>query len=842
MTNHRLTITAAIAVIAAALSLYSVLQGDGWMAASIGAVIVVATAGTLTRLATIPAAIAATAAVLLAFAVPLGSKGWLGLAGALVVVGLAALSATGSRLPRAFAALATYAGLLVLYLDVVFAHSKALGGIIPTRTSLAALSHMPAQASTLFAYSPPVQPNRAVEFVAAAGIGAVAILVDLVAVRLRRPAIAGLPLLLLFSVPVASSLKGFGLYQTLTFGVGISAYLALLSTDGRQRLRMWGRLVTIRHVSPVDENNTAPDTREMAASGRRVGLAAVAVAMAVPVVLVGSSPRDIFKHSVGDGGLTGIGIASGTESPLLTISGELSESHPKQVLTYTTTAQDPTQQYFQEYVLTYYAHSNQWLQVRGSYTPVSSPALKDPAPGLDAATPAAKVTTHIDVSGLIDGSPLPLPYAPTKISDDEHLALAEEPGTLMVVTDQALGNLSYTVDSTEPDESTTAMSNDVAPPNAITRAYGAYNGPDEAKLTSIAYAHIGTGSTPLQQADELQAWFQSGAFAYTTKPNLPDTSHWLLDFLTKDKRGDCEQFAPAFAVLARLIGIPSRVVVGYTAGSVTGDQGVVTTADAHAWPELYIATVGWVRFEPTPNGAQDQGTATLPDYTTGKIPGLPGLGSQSPTSPSTGTSTKPSPGLGGRKPRNLGGSGGSTTAAAGSGSGFPVGIAIAIAVFLLLAWPAGGRWLTSRRRWLTASTDAGQAQAAWLELSDYLSDYGLEGPVSESPRAAAARVAAEVGSPAAAAAAVRIGAAEERARYSVAPTPGAGLSADVATTRKAIAATCTWSRRIRARLLPASTLGKVLGGVQSANRALSWIDSPLPNLRHRAARRATSRA
>jgi hypothetical protein len=840
VTNHRLTITAAIAVFAAALSLYSVLQGNGWMAASIGAIVVVAVAGTLTRLATIPAAIVATAAALLAFAVPLGSKGWLGLAAALVVVALAAVSATGSRLPRAFAALATYVGLLLLYLNLVFAHSKSLGGIIPTRASLAALSHMPAAASNLFRYAPPVQPNRAVEFFASAGIGVVAILVDLIAVRLRRPAIAGLPLLLLFSVPVASSLKGFGVYQTLTFGVGISAYLALLSTDGRQRLRMWGRLVTIRRVSVIDENNAAPDTREMAASGRRVGLAAVAVAMAVPVVLVGSSPHDLFRHSSG-GGLAGIGPSLDV-SPLGAITDQLSDAKPRTVLTYSTTAKNPSQQYFQESVLTYDAQDNGWRTVSGPIKPISNP-LKYKAPGLSPSTPVTQVKTDVHVADGIVGSTLPLPYAPTAITDHQNLSLIVQYGSLVVESNEGLDNLQYRVYSTEPDPTTTELNDSPPAQSSIEKEYATYNGPDVSQLTGIAYQHINANSTPLVWADELQDWFQSGQFKYTLKPDLPSGRNSLLDFLTRDKRGDCEQFAPAFAVLARLLGIPSRVVVGYTGGQpVGGNQWRVTTADAHAWPELYFANVGWVRFEPTPNASGDgQGTATIPPYTQGKLPaGTTGPSAGPSTSPSTGPSGRTKPNASTRL-HNLGPTSGAGNSTSG-GSGFPIGLAIALAVVLLLAWPAAGRWLTGRRRWLTASTDAGLAHAAWLELSDYLSDYDLVGPPSESPRATAARVASAVDSPAAAAAVTRIGAAEERARYAVAPTPGAGLSADVETTRKAIAATRTWPRRLRARLLPASTLSKVLGGVQSANRALSWIDSPLPTLRHRAEQRAASRA
>ena len=70
------------------------------------------------------------------------------------------------------------------------------------------------------------------------------------------------------------------------------------------------------------------------------------------------------------------------------------------------------------------------------------------------------------------------------------------------------------------------------------------------------------------------------------------------------------------AVLARLLGIPSRVAVGYTAGTRVGhDRWEVSTSDAHAWPELYFQGAGWLRFEPTPAGSGGQATATGPAYT-----------------------------------------------------------------------------------------------------------------------------------------------------------------------------------------------------------------------------------
>ena len=154
--------------------------------------------------------------------------------------------------------------------------------------------------------------------------------------RLRRPAVAGLPLLLLFSVPVASDLKAFGFAQMIIFALSLAGYLGLLSADGRERLRMWGRLVTFRHVQSADETGSGPDTRELAASGRRIGLAAVCLAIVIPVILPSMHAHDLFGTTPGGGS----GSGGSAVSPLLKV-GPLLEGKPEPVLTYTTEAPDP---------------------------------------------------------------------------------------------------------------------------------------------------------------------------------------------------------------------------------------------------------------------------------------------------------------------------------------------------------------------------------------------------------------------------------------------------------------------------------------------------------------------
>src|SRR5690606_36481832 len=75
------------------------------------------------------------------------------------------------------------------------------------------------------------------------GIGLIAILVDLFAVRLRRAALAGLPLLALFSVPAAVIRDPIAWPVVLVAGLG---YIGLLLSDGRERIGRWGRAVLVR--------------------------------------------------------------------------------------------------------------------------------------------------------------------------------------------------------------------------------------------------------------------------------------------------------------------------------------------------------------------------------------------------------------------------------------------------------------------------------------------------------------------------------------------------------------------------------------------------------------------
>ncbi len=845
--NVRMAATGATAVILASLSLNAVLQGNGWLTAGFGAVIVIAGAGLATRLSGLTSAMTATFLVLIAVAPLLSEPTWTARITGLVIVALTAASWTGRRVLRGFAIMASYLAALLIYLNLVFASAASIARIIPSRHSLAVLGHMVPRAFDDFKYSPPVPDIRPVSLVAAAGIGLIAIIVDIVAVELRRPALAGVPLLVLFSVPVASNLKSFGVLQTATFAAGLAGYLTLLSSDGRMRLRLWGRLVTFRYVQPADEAGEGPDTKELAASGRRIGLAAICLAVIVPMILPTGRARDVFGTT--DNGKPH-GVGAGLDA-FLQVQHQLIEQ-PQQVLTYTTNADDPAQQYLQVFVLNYSSSRNLWLPefpagVGGAEVPEGTVLPYKPAGQLPT-TPVTTVRTRVQIDAHQGGPTayLPVPYAPVDLRIGG-VGWEELAGSLMILSPvQGLSGLKYTVTSREADPTRADIDNPNGQfvPGRIQAAYGNYAGPDANKLLTIARHHSQGALTQLQAATDLQNWLLSSAFAYTLKPNLP-ASHWLLNFLTKHRRGYCQQFAWALAVLARLVGIPSRVVVGYTGGSSVG-HGIwqITTTDAHAWPELYFPGQGWLRFEPTPHALGEQGTATVPRYASGPSTGpsstLPGGPSQTQASPGAGSgSSKKSQEL--NRLTHLE----ATNAAALAGQpdvGLWLAIGIPVFIILLLTWPALVRLLTRRRRWLGASGDAEQAQAAWRELSDDLCDFGMGCTPGETPRAVVRRVTVQASlDPAAALALKRVADAKERASYARVAMPGAGLTADLRTVRRATAASVTPKQRLRARLLPASTLTSARRLLERAGGMLGWLDSSWPAVRrqlHRAAHRS----
>jgi transglutaminase-like putative cysteine protease len=803
--NARLTVAAGVATVLASIALYPLLAGGMWFWYGVGAVIVVGAVGAVTRRRAIPAVLCFLAAI----------------------------------------------GAEFLYLNMAFAGRQSWAGLVPTGASMHHLKVLLNQAmAETSKYAPPVPPRPGIMLLTVGGIGLVAVLTDVLAVRLHRPAIAGLPLLVLFCVPLTTDARPGAVGGTLVFCAGMVGYLGLLSADGRHRLRLWGRLI---HPWQDDADSQGPDVKPLAAAGRRIGSAAVVLALALPLLIPGLKAHRLFS---GEGtGKNGGGGSHGGISfpkPLDLLNTDLHETRPVSVLTYRTT--DSTPPYLQVYVLGTLT-TNAWtMGPPPATTALTGRHLLPQAPGLAKNTPGPTLRETISLGANLSNrgkvSYLPLPYVARQV----RIAGSNwriDASTLSVLSSSArLAGLRYSVFAKDvnpaPDQlrqtpiTPTGASDDLnVPPVYRTK-----------KIMNLVNRITAGRSTAYGRAVAIQQWFTApGHFTYSLHVSPSQSPSALIHFLTKTRKGYCQQFAFAMAVLARLVGIPARVVVGYTQGTFIGNNTwQVKTSDAHAWPELYFPGAGWLRFEPTPPntaGLPGQATASPPPYSM-PLSDRPGstnaaTGQRLQNSPDPGASAPGSTqaGLSKLKKTAPGGAGGD--AAHRHGGAPPILPVALILLAVALVAPATTRVTARRWRWWRAQDDVARAHVAWHELRNDLTDHRIAYRASESPRALTRRIATSLGLTGAERDALeRIGRAEERASYAVSPVESVRLQADEALVRRAIARTCPASAHLLAVIAPPSALIPVRAGAQQVLDVFGWMELATTRGRRRLAPRTAT--
>jgi hypothetical protein len=107
--------------------------------------------------------------------------------------------------------------------------------------------------------------------------------------------------------------------------------------------------------------------------------------------------------------------------------------------------------------------------------------------------------------------------------------------------------------------------------------------------------------TPYGAVIAIETWLRStGGFTYDESPpatgGLPPLAH----FVAEGKRGYCQHFAGAMALMLRMLGVPARVAAGFTSGTYEDGGWTVTDHNAHAWVEVWFPGYGWLAFDPTP--------------------------------------------------------------------------------------------------------------------------------------------------------------------------------------------------------------------------------------------------
>jgi hypothetical protein len=130
------------------------------------------------------------------------------------------------------------------------------------------------------------------------------------------------------------------------------------------------------------------------------------------------------------------------------------------------------------------------------------------------------------------------------------------------------------------------------------------------RVYALARELTSTAPTPFDEAKAIETYLRK-TYPYSLDIPMPPAGADVADyFLFNLKTGYCDYYATAMAVLARSVGLPARLVMGYASGNYN-----YSTAEAHAWVEIYFPGTGWVEFEPTANQLElirpTQGSETI---------------------------------------------------------------------------------------------------------------------------------------------------------------------------------------------------------------------------------------
>jgi transglutaminase-like putative cysteine protease len=366
--------------------------------------------------------------------------------------------------------------------------------------------------------------------------------------------------------------------------------------------------------------------------------------------------------------------------------------------------------------------------------------------------PDVLIDQEVEVLGL-DAVWLPAAYRPVAFSGggggggaaDVDVGVDEESGTLIIGRDQSSEGLRYEVQSLVRLPTEAGLREASTRVRPVDRLYTTLPRSFSPAARRLAAGITAGQPTPYDRARALQDHFRSGAYRYDTSVDPGHGEDDLERFLLQTRAGYCEQFAGAYAALARAIGLPARVAVGFTPGELQNDGSYhVRGSHGHAWPEVFLGEAGWVPFEPTPGrgipgGEGYTGVAEEQAGPDGDQSGATTTSTTSTTVAGGATTTTPA----GRPFDDA------ADAAGGEGdsaSPWPARLAWAAlaAVVLLVAWVlllALATWLRRTRRRRAARTTSGRVLVAWDEVGEALTAAGRPRRPAETPVEYAERVA-----------------------------------------------------------------------------------------------------
>lgn len=657
-------------------------------------------------------------------------------------------------------------GILILVLTFSFAPAQSLIGFIPTLDVLGRFAALVGDGFlSISNQGVPAEATDGIVFLLASGAGVLTIATDAVAIIAKRPALVGVPLVVLLAVP---TIFEPGQADPWVFVLTSAAYLLLLYLS-------------------IGEARTG--------GALGVGAVALAVALIIPVVAPTATPEP-DESSNGTGFTVGI-------NTFIALGDNLRRPNPSRVLTYTTNSSDG--QYLTVSSIDNFTGS-QWKPA-GPSNEATGEGLLDigPVPGLDNDIPTKEYDTNVDILNM-GGRYAPVPYAPSRL-----IGLGEDwsfnPESLTVTSAGASARGSkYEVSNVLATPTLQQLRAAGPVPEDFDRYLAIPEGlPPIVTETAASVVAEAEATTAIDQALALQSYFTDGEFEYSeqapVREDYDGTSAEVVGRFLEAKSGYCVHFSSAMAVMARSLGIPARIAVGFTPGEYVAEEDdepahyVVTTANLHAWPELYFDDIGWVRFEPTvgrgdkPVFIDEDRDPSNPSNTPSPTPSSTRL-----TVPSASASPSPSATAGAGNANDLG----SAIVVAITVGALAVG---ALVVLLLPMVPALVRIVRRVRRYWRVRRQQ-SATDAWAEVSDTAIDLGWKA-VATTPREFEDLV--RPGMPAKATAALeRLRAAIEFTAYSRSPEPA--RITDVRLVRRAMRAASSRNDRMRARFSPRSVV------------------------------------
>lgn len=453
----------------------------------------------------------------------------------------------------------------------------------PTAETLERLRLLVAQGEqTIVEGRIPVQPTRGLEMLLVIGVLATYLGAELVAVGLGRGGLAGLPILALWSPAVSYETD----IATPLLLLGGTTYVLLLALTRRRPRR-----------NDLTWRREASSALAAAATVTVVALAVGTAASALPFAGSLELPSSWGEQRI--------------DSPLrlstdLDMRADLDGRSDRPLLEYRGSSRSVGA--LRTYTLAVF-DGQEWLRgARSSgFVPATGLLWPDDAQ-------VAEEPTVVDVRVLaLEGDRLPLPAEPREVAVDG-VWLYDPARDEVVGSDTSVRGLDYELTVSPRELSADALTADTAgtPPDGGTTFLDVPATQHSADIRALAQEITAGAATTYDQAIALQSYLRSSQnFAYDTELAAPQTDDAVWDFLTSG-RGYCVQFATAMTLMARMVGIPARMAIGFLPGSPDEerrDTYVVSARQAHAWPELYFADAGWVRFEPTP--AQQTGAPPL---------------------------------------------------------------------------------------------------------------------------------------------------------------------------------------------------------------------------------------